>query len=75
MIRTRGPSSQKGLVLVYISTGRLSEADSSYKQMLEGFSDHPGLAQAVYEVARKYKDLRQFEKAQGVYQQLLANKA
>ena len=59
------------MTLIYIDTNRQEQADAAYQQLLAGFSGHKDIAQAVYQIAREYYELKKYEKADPIYKYVL----
>ncbi len=61
-------AAQKGLVVMYITAGKPTQAETTYQQLLSDFSSHEGIAQAVYDVARAYSSIERNDKALELHQ-------
>ena len=59
---------QKGLVVVYISTGRDSAAEAAITQLNEDYANYDGLAGARYSIGRTYEKTKKNQQAQGMYE-------
>ncbi|MBN2271319.1 MAG: tetratricopeptide repeat protein [Sedimentisphaerales bacterium] len=58
-----GLQAQKQLVCLYIATNRLVEADTALGELIADFSAQEGLAQAVHDIAYRYRGADKNDKA------------
>ncbi len=66
--------SQKGLVIVYIQTQRIYDAEAALKKLTADFATYPepnDVAQALFGIARQYEWSAKYKDANKVYQQIL----
>jgi tetratricopeptide (TPR) repeat protein len=59
---------QKKLTLIYISTDRQQQADASSGQLFTDFYEHPGISQAVWQIAKGYEQTKKYDKALELHQ-------
>jgi len=64
---------QKGLIIVYISTDRDSEAEAAITQLNQDYADYDGLAGACYSVAMTYERTKKNEQAKALYESIKAD--
>lgn len=64
---------QKQLVMLYISMGKSSEADSALQELLVEFSTNEKLIKAVYDIAEDYRISEKHAKANQLYQYAMDN--
>ena len=54
---------QKQLALIYIATDRQQQADAAFGQLVTDFYEHPGISQAVWQIAKEYEQIKKYDKA------------
>ena len=59
---------QKQLTLIYIATDRQQQADASFGQLVTDFYEHPGISQAVWQIAKGYEQTEEYDKALELHQ-------
>ena len=57
-------------ILTLIESGNYAEGKAEFDKFAEQFSGHSKLPKAVYDIARKYEWLRQYEEARRLYRQV-----
>jgi len=62
---------QKDRVLQAIGKNEAAQADAECSQLLSRFADHADLAQGVYDIARKYGEVGNADKARQLYGQVM----
>jgi len=65
--------SQKLIAKASIEAGDLVAADRAFAKLLSDYSSHPDLAEAIYELARKYRsiEIKRYNKAIELYQHII----
>ncbi len=64
---------QKKLVLIYIATNRQTQAEAACQQLITDFSEHEGVVEAIWKIARGFNTARNKEKAIELHQYNVAN--
>jgi len=57
-------------ILSLVESGNDTAADTEFDKFVQEFSAHPKLPNAIYDIARKYEWLREYEKAKTLYTQI-----
>jgi len=63
--------SQTGIARVYVSLGDGPNAEIAIAKLIVEFADHNDIADAVYEIADEYREVKKYEKALGFYKQIV----
>jgi len=61
----------KNLVISYILAKRDSDAQQALDELVRDFSGHSSLPAALYDIAKRYEQSREYEKARRLYQQII----
>jgi len=64
--------SQVGLATLNVKLGNDAAAEAAIDKLLTDFSGHESIAEAVYQVADKYRKLKKHEEARNLYQHTIA---
>lgn len=64
-------TAQSRLAALYIVWGKQPKADTTSQRLRADFSEHPGLPKALYAIAKAYEQREKFERAAGLYQQVV----
>jgi len=64
---------QTQLAILYINWNKSAQADAALEQLKSNFYDHPDIAWAVCNIADRYWELEQYEKARRLYQLAVDN--
>lgn len=67
-----GLRAQQELVYLYIESGRTTEAEAAYQELLARYSNHDGIAKVVDHVGDKYRQSEEYDKARKLYQYVVA---
>jgi tetratricopeptide (TPR) repeat protein len=59
---------QKQLTLIYIATDKQQQADAAFEKLVAGFSKHKGIAEAVWQIAKRYEEPEKYNKAFQLHQ-------
>jgi tetratricopeptide (TPR) repeat protein len=59
---------QKQLTLMYITTDSQQQADAALGQLVTDFYEHPGISQAVWQIAKGYEQQKKYDKALELHQ-------
>jgi tetratricopeptide (TPR) repeat protein len=65
--------SQKELTMLYIAWDRQTQAEATFLELVADFSENEHVAQAIHEIARKYHESKNYEKADQLYQYIIDN--
>jgi len=70
----RALKAQKKLAIVYIDVDDDPNAQQAIDQLSQDFSGDPNLADALYEIAKRYEWVRgKYQQAESIYQQIIQN--
>jgi len=64
---------QKELTLLYIITDSQQQADAAFEQLVTDFSEHTGISQAVWQIAKGYEQPKKYDKALELHQYNVQN--
>ncbi len=64
-------TAHKNLIVSYLSAKRDGDAQQTLEKLTADFSGQPGLPAALYDIARIYERTKKYEKATGIYQQII----
>jgi TolA-binding protein len=64
-------TAHKNLVISYITAKRDNEAQQALDKLAADFAGHSGLPEALYEIAKRYEQSKEYEKAGQLYQQIV----
>ena len=59
---------QKNLAILYVLWGRQPEADTAFGQLAADFYEHPGITEAVWQIAKEYQKKKKYDKAIELHQ-------
>lgn len=59
------------LTILYINARNDAQAGQTLEKLLQNFSKHPDLADALYEVVKRWEEYGEYEAAQIIYQQIM----
>lgn len=62
---------QKKLTQLYILQGKDSGAEQTLNKMIEDFSSHPDLPKSLHMIAKEYRKVRKYDKADDLRQQII----
>jgi len=59
---------QKNLAILYVLWDKQPEADATLGQLVTDFCKHPGITQAVWQIAKEYQQTKKYDKALELHQ-------
>lgn len=64
---------QKMSIILYVAWNKQAQAETAFQQLIDNFSGHSGIAQAVHDIAYQHRLLHKYKKANQLDQHVIDN--